>query len=290
MRRIGFLAVLGISLTYANLQEHFFHLKKALNEKKWKDVVYHAKIMKRYPNNSINVDIEYYLGVGYFYLKEYNLANGFFNKYLDQNEEPRFYKEAIEYKFRIAKKYFFGAKKRLFGTKKLPKWERGKEDAKNIFEEVMQAFPGTSMEAEAQYCVGRILLSQKEYEESLQTFIELIRKHPDTSFAIDAFVSISRIYVKDTNDKNFDLDHLELARINLKNFQEAFPKEEKIVKVQRDVRKIEEIYASNLFTIGKFYERTKKRNAAKIYYEKILFLFPDTKTALEAKKCLKTVS
>ena len=50
-----------------------------------------------------------------------------------------------------------------------------------------------------------------------------------------------------------------------------------------------ELYAQNFYEIGQFFERTKKPQAAVIYYAKIIKNYPTTKSAEISKKRLSVL-
>ena len=57
-------------------------------------------------------------------------------------------------------------------------------------------------------------------------------------------------------------------------------------KLQKRVMNMQEEYALDLYETGRFYERTKKWQAAKMYYGNVLEKFADTTLANKCKKRL----
>ena len=62
-------------------------------------------------------------------------------QYLKDQHSPKFFEEAIQYKFDIAENYYNGVKKRLFGLKKTTKLQFAKDDALEIYEESVKSIP-----------------------------------------------------------------------------------------------------------------------------------------------------
>jgi outer membrane protein assembly factor BamD (BamD/ComL family) len=280
--------------TFANnyvapsVQDYYSDVTKAVNAKNWKDVVYYTRLINtQYPKNNFSQDITFYLGEAYFHMNDLVLANENFSKYLVQEFSPKFYEKAIFYKFEIAKKFYEGGKKHLLGVKKLPKWASGKEDAQKIFDEVISSLPNHEICAESLFYKGKLQKDFEDYKESVETFQTLIRKFPKHEFAIESFLEIGKVYLKQADPKKQDPDLLDMAEVNLRKFKEVFPKEERIALAEKDFAQIKEIYAQGLFEIGQFYERTKKPDASKIYYKKIISAFPNTlKAELSQKRLL----
>src|SRR5690606_11218144 len=101
--------------------------------------------------STMGQDANYYLGVCYMYQCEYDLANDAFNQYLKCKSNPPFFLEAIECKFQIAECFKCGHRRRLFGTKQLPKWADGTKLALTIYDEVIAAMPCHDVAARALY-------------------------------------------------------------------------------------------------------------------------------------------
>jgi len=119
----------------------------------------------------------------------------------------------------------------------------------------------------------------EEFKESIESFQTLIRKYPKHEYAIESFLEIEKVYLKQADPKHQDPNLIELAEINLKKFKEAFPKEPRLSDAEENFRRLQEIYAQGLYEIGRFYERTKKIDSSEIYYKKILSAYPDSNCA-----------
>ena len=270
----------NISNESNRLQEFYSSITKASKNSNWWDVIYYSKIMlKLYPKNEISLDYFYYLAVAYYQVNQYELANRYFTEYLKYEFSPTYYEEVINYKFIIAKSFFNGTKKHLFNTKKMPKILSAKEDSLIIFNEVLNAMPHSEMAIESLFCKGKIHSDFDEYKESVEALQTLIKKYPKHDLAIESFLEIEKVYLKQADPKHQDPSLLDMAEINLKRFKEAFPKEERIKLAESDFLKMKEIYAQGLYEIGMFYEKTKKFASSEIYYRKIISAYPDSHTA-----------
>jgi outer membrane protein assembly factor BamD (BamD/ComL family) len=269
-----------------SVQECYSIFLKSFEEKKWKEVInYSQKVLLQFPSTPFAEEARYYQAVAYFYLNDFDLSNRLLSVYLKQSLSPKFFEEALSYKFLIAEKYRGGAKKHLFGSKKLPSWSSAKEEAVKIYDEIAHALPSHPIAAKALYSKGDLLLKMEEFSESISTLESLIRNFPNSEQALDGFLLIAKNYLKQINPKQQDLDLLAKAEINIRKFREAFPQEEeRILEASNMLSEMKEIYASSLFEVGQFFERTKKKNAARIYYTRIISQFPQTKSAELSQK------
>ncbi|KPK32515.1 MAG: hypothetical protein AMS24_04060 [Chlamydiae bacterium SM23_39] len=281
------LSIFLINVLSADLQESYTEILTSLEQKNWKNVIDKSNLfLKDYKKSIFSEELYYYLGISNYHLNNLEKANINLSKYLTKKFSPKYYQEAFSYKFKIAKRYYKKDKKHLFGWKIMPKIISCNDDALKIFDEIIFALPYSELALKSFFYKGLLLFKIKEYDESINSFQELITKFPKSNYALESFLKISKIYLKKADPKHLDPNILSLANINLKKMEQAFPKEERLNVIRKDIQKIKEIFSKALFEIGNFYERTKKLDACKIYYKKIINTFPDTKTAKLAKRKL----
>lgn len=257
--------------------EHFELGCKAFEDHNWKEAARQFRVVSRnYPNTTIGQDSNYYLGISYFYLEEYEFANDAFSQYLKCVNNPQFFQETVELKFAIAEKFKNGAKRRFFGTKQLPKWAPAKSLALTIYDEVIAAVPSHEIAAQALVSKGCLLWSMKDYHECIQSFQMVIKRFPKSELTPECYLLISKVFLEQCKYEFQNPDILAFAHINLRKFKQDFPRDERIVEAEGNVLAIKEVYAKGLYDTGQFYERTLKPRASIIYYYNAIKLFPDT--------------
>ncbi len=261
-------------------QEHFQRGCKAMENKDWHEAAYQFNvIIYSFPGSSFEQDAYFFKGVADFEIEEYDFANCAFTDYLKGKNNPRYFQEAVEYKYAIAEQFRCGAKRRPFGTKQLPKCLSGVEMAVEIYDDVIAAVPSQELAAQALYSKGYLLWSLHEWRSAIEAFQSLIRRFPKYELTPDAYLNITRIYLDQSMYEFQNPDLLAFAELNTKKFRQEFPREELVEEAEQNVRMIKEVYAKGLYDTGRFYERTCKVNAAVIYYESTINKFPDTTVA-----------
>lgn len=259
-----------------------------MNVNNWKEAAKHFHVVSyNFPHTSYGQDAFYYLGIANYYLQEYEFANENFNQYLKCQSNPRFFQEAIEYKFYVAEQFRGGAKRHYFGTKQLPKWADGKSMALDIYDEVVAAMPSHEMAAQALFAKGCLLCKLREHRDSIDAFQMVIRRFPKHELSPESYILINKIYLVLSRKEYQNSDLLALAEINLRRFKSDFPREERIAESEADVLAIKEIYAKGLYETGQFYEKCQRPNASVLYYQKAMVDFPDTSIA---QKCRNRLS
>lgn len=273
------------------VQEFYSATTSAFQEKRWDDVLYVSKyITTNYPSSPFAKESLYYQAVAHYNLNHLSIANKKFSEYLKKELSPKFLDETFNYKFSIAEKFRNGAKKNLFGWKKMPKIVPAASDAVKIYDEIINALPNSEIAAQSLFGKGKILVNDEEYNLALESFQQLIRCFPKHSLASKSFIAIGKVYLKQCNPKQQNLDLLDLANLNLQKFERAFPRDEGVEIAKNDISHMKEIYAQSFFDVGDFYERTKKIGAAKVYYSKVISAFPDTAFAKTSQERLDKIS
>ncbi|NGX35871.1 MAG: Outer membrane protein assembly factor BamD [Candidatus Anoxychlamydiales bacterium] len=268
-----------------SVHEYYSYASDAFERQDWLNVVKFCKvIIQKYPESSFTKDALFSLGVAYFNLKDYEISNKYFTRYLKDDFNPKYFEETMHYKFLIAKNFKQGSKKRLFGWKKGPKVVFAEEDALAIFDEVIATMPTHELAPKAMFAKGELLFKDEEYKDSIATFESLIERFEKHELAIESYIEIGKVYLKQTTYKKQDPDLLDLAEFNFNKFKESYPQEkEKITELQVIVLEMREMFAKGFLDIAKFYEKTNKKDAALIYYSKIINGFSDTESSKTAQ-------
>ncbi len=270
-----------------SVQEHYSAAMDAYQKQDWEQVIHHSVIViKNFGASPFAQEAYFYLGVGYFHTGEYDFANRFLTKYLKKQATPKFFEEAIHYKFKIAEKYHKGARKHILGMENMPKWIPAQEEAIAIYDEVITALPHHELAAQALFGKAKLLLKSEEYKSSIETYQTLIRRFPKHPLAAESYIGVGEVYLVEAQAEYPDQDFLDLSEINLRKFRFNFPGDDKVAVAEKMLLDMKEVYASDLYDTGRFYERTSKPHAAYIYYTRIMAKYPETKVSELATKRL----
>lgn len=263
-----------------SVQEHYSAALEAYDKHDWNEVVHQSLIItKNFPETPFAQEILFYIGVGYFHQREFDLSNKNLTTYLKNQTAPKHFAEAIEYKFSIAEQYQKGARKHLLGWEAMPQWMPAREEAIEIFDEVISALPHHELAAKALFGKARLLLKEEDFRAAIETYQTLIRRFPRHPLASECYIGIGEVYYTQARTQYPDPDYLDLAEINLRKYRLDFPGEERHVVAEKMIEEMKEIYASSLYETGKYYLRTKKPAAANIYFAKVVQKYPSSKTA-----------
>lgn len=261
-------------------QGHYKEAAQAYGCCDWYEAAKHFSIItKNFPDCIYGQDSNYFLGVCYYYLEEYDFANNAFSEYLKGESNPCYFQSAIDFKFAIAEQFNAGAKRRPLGSKKLPKWACGKNLGLEIYDEVIAAVPCSDLAAQALMSKAFLYWRMQNYRPAVDSLQMVIRRFPKYEKTPDCYLYIGKIFLEQSQYEFQNSDILAFSQINFRKFERDFPRDERLCEAQADVLAIKEIYANGLYETGKFYERTCKPSAAMIYYSDAIKQFPDTRTA-----------
>ncbi len=241
-------------------------------------------IINSFPNTTFSREAQYFLGVAYFKLEDYEMANYRFTDYLTAQATPKYFEEVIQYKFEIAEKFRLGAKKHLMGFKTLPKWAPAGSDAITVYDEVISALPHHDLAAHAHYGKAQIQAKTQDFRAAIESYQTLIRRFPKHPLAIESYIGIGEVYYMQSLAEYADPDYLDLAELNLRKFSEAFPSEVKVAVARQKFVEMQEYFAGDLMETARFYERTNKLGAANMYYKKIVSTYPGSQLAKQASE------
>lgn len=262
------------------LVEHYNLGCKYYNRQDWRSAVPEfEKVIFYFPCSDEAAEAAYYLAVSYFEMKEYDFANEEFSNYLKASEHPAFFEDAVSFKFCIAEHFKLGKKRRPFTMRYLPKWISGQDSALVIYDEVVAALPNHELAVRALYSKGELLHQMREYRESIDAYQTIIRRFSKNEIVPACYFNIAENYVEQARLEFQNPDILALAELNVRKFQDDFPRDERVVIVENSVRRIKEMYAKGLCDLGLFYERIHQPAAAAIYFQSSIEEFPDTRVA-----------
>ena len=161
------------------VQGHFEAGAVAYEACQWHEAVLHFNMVTvNYPNTPYGQEAFYFLGVSHYFTQEYDFANCAFTEYLKVQGNPRYFQSTVEFKFSIAEQFNAGAKRRLMGTKQMPKWACGLNLALEIYDEVIAAVPCSDLAAQALISKACLQWRLQNYRPAIDSLQMVIRRFP----------------------------------------------------------------------------------------------------------------
>jgi len=276
-----------VEMQTPSVQEFYSYLQEAIDDEDWWSAIDFGEIvLYNFPESPFSQEIPFLLGMSYFRLNQYELANTALSEYLKKSASPKHFEDAIEMKFAIAEFFRSGGKKRLFGSHKLPAILPAREDALKIYDEVITTLPHHDIAIRSLLGKAEIQVEFEDFKPGVETLQTLIHRFPKHDLAAEAYLQINKIYLKQCQALHLDPNLLDLAEVNLQKFRLAFPREPRLETAAAALREMNELYAKNLLETGQFFQKRKQNEASKIYYSKVIAKYPDTEAAAVAREKL----
>ncbi len=251
----------------------------AFDEERWPDALaYMRRIAVEYPDSPFAPEALFFTGVAYYRMGEFTLANRMFSKCLEQSS-PKHFQEAFQYKYAIAEQHRTGSRRHMFGKSHGPILKSGKEDALEIYDEIIVSLPSHELAALSLYSKGHLQWKMKDYEEAVETFQQLISRFPKHRYTPESYLAIARLYLRQAEISPQNPDLLALSQVNVRKFRSAMPTEDRLMEAEWMVIETKEVLAKGLYDTGRYYERKKKPSAAVVYYLTAVRDYPDTPSA-----------
>ena len=242
-----------------SVQNPFDLGREAFKSKKWNDVIHQFTLIKKnFADKPHARDADYYIGIAYFRKGDPELSDRAFAAYLDQTAQPHFFEQTQIYRLAIAKQYRKGAKRHLFGMRKLPKWISARTEAGKILDEIAISMPYQDIAAKALYEQGKLFYSMGNYRDGIDSFMMTIKRFPSDKRAIKSYIKMSELYLDQSKKEYQNPDLLDLAEINLVRFKRDFPGDESLAMQEENFQKMQEVYATGLLETGQYFEKKKK--------------------------------
>lgn len=274
-----------------SVNDNYSSALNAYQKKQWGQVIDHSKlIIKDFSDSAFLSDIYFLTGVAYFQKRDYEMSNYYFSQFLEKYSTPKYFEEALEFKFKIAEKFELGAGKHLFGWESMPRWLPSWEEAYALYDEVIKTLPRHEITAKALHNKARMFTADGKFKEAVDAYQTLIRRFPKNPLAPDAYLLIAEVYLKESLENYPDRDYLEQARLNLKKFRYDFPREDKIVRAESIFSEMQDRYAKDLWDSAEYFLKKKKHPSAFLYYNSILSKYPESRYAQSAIERIRELS
>lgn len=266
-----------------SVEDRYGSALTAFQKKEYKAVLDDAKyIIQNAPATPLAAETTFFLAVSYFNLKDFDLANHYFSQFLEKYATKDHFEDAIEYKYKIAEEFEMGSGRHMFGIEKLPKWVSAWDDAIELYDEVIKTLPNHEVAAKALYRKAGMLKNDRKFKEALEAYRTITRRFPKHPLAPESYLAIAKAYFDQSKIDYPDKAFLQQARLNYKRFRKDFPSEERLIEAEALLVQMQDSYAKELWVSAQYFEKKKKYDAARLYYEKIARLYPESTYAKEA--------
>jgi len=261
-----------------NPKEQFIYAKSFFDNNKFEDAKRQfRRLIKAYPKSAEAAESQYYLGLTEE--KEGKLYEAYqaYQMVIDKYPFSERIQEIIELEYKIAEKFMSGEKRKVFGMD-LPV----DNPAIEIFGKVVENSTYGPLAPRAQYKLGLVLKGVLRYYEAEEEFNKVVSRYPDSEWASAAKFQIASCRASLSKGAAYDQGAMQEAKEKFESFVKEHPDAVLSWDAQRNINQIREKEALASFDIGRFYEKQKAFESAKIYYNDIINNYADSSMAKQA--------
>jgi outer membrane protein assembly factor BamD (BamD/ComL family) len=243
------------------------------------------KLIKNYPKSLEAAESQYYLGLAEE--TEGNLYEAYlaYQKVIDKYPFSDRIQEIIQREYKIGEAFMSGEKRKALGMT-LPVENPSIE----IFTKVIENSTYGPLAAVAQYKLGLVLKGLLRYYEAEEAFNKVISNYPDSEWATAAKFQIASCRAAVSKGTEYDQGAALEAKGKFEEFVKDHPDAVLSKEAQGNIDELKEKEAESNFNIGRFYERQKIYASARLYYEDIIRVYPQSRWAALAKERLKAMA
>ncbi len=240
------------------------------------------KLIKNYPKAAEAAEAQYYLGM--IDEAQNNLYAAFlaFQKVIDKYPFSQRVPEIISKQYHIGELFMAGAKHKAFGVD-MPI----EHPALSVFEKVAENAPYGPLAAKARYKRGLVFKNQSQFFEAEEEFERVIKNYPDSEWVEPSKFQLAACRAAVARSSDYDQVATAEAKRKFEKFVEDHPDAVLSEDAQKQIKELSLKEAESQFNTGRFYEKQKAFDAARVYYEGVIDNYPDTPWASLAMERLE---
>lgn len=157
------------------------------------------------------------------------------------------------------------------------------DNAAQAFERLTTTLPPRdTLLASSFWYLGRTQQEEDEWLLAAQSFQRIVDLAPADTLADDAALETARSYRKLWRKPELDATYGEMALTAYRQFLGLFPQSPLVPQAEREVRELDEWFATKNLLVGEHYARRKAPDSAIIYLRTVLDTYPETRAARKA--------
>ncbi len=269
----------------ASPKEQFEFAKGQYDIKQYEDAKREfKKLLRVFPKSAEAPEAQYYLGLIEEATGSPYEAYQAYQKVIDKYPFSGRITEIIEREYKIAEEFMSGEKRKAMGLA-LPV----ENPAIEIFTKVVENSTYGPLAAKAEYKLGLVLKGLGRFYEAEEAFNKVITSYPESEWVEASKFQIASCRAAVSKGPGYDQGAAQEAKEKFQAFIKEHPDAELSNTAEKNISQIREKEAENNYNIGRFYEKQKAYQAAKIYYNDVVKNYSDSPWAIKAFERLRVL-
>jgi outer membrane protein assembly factor BamD len=192
------------------------------------------------------------------------------------------YDEVLKRQYEIANRYLGGKWFKLWGY--IPFFP-SMDKTSDMYEKVIKNGKFSDVAPQAQMNIGAAREKQSSFPQAVKAYEKAADVyHADKKVAADALYKAAEAYHKQAKTAEYDQSVAGKAIAAFSDFMSLYPQDSRVPEAQKIIDNLKEEQARGAFRTAEFYEKNRSWRGAKVYYNEVLVVDPNSKYGEEAKK------
>lgn len=262
------------------------HAKKFEDDKNYKRAYKeYKKLTKKFPNHKLAPYALDRCGVCYEKLGHYFKASEIYQQIIDQYPAYEHIEEVVKKQFKIGNMYVDGKRRTVWKIPTVSAVDKGVE----IESKVVENMPYSEMAPYAKLNQGLGFEKLKKYPKAIENYKEFLDKYPDHELVYEVRFRMAEAAYLQSHDSEYDQEATDQALGYFQVFIQDFPNSKYITLANERIHELEERKAEGYLKTAKFYLKRKEKQAAIVYYKKVIDQYPNSKAAFIAKEKIENI-
>lgn len=194
------------------------------------------------------------------------------------------YEEILERQYAIAQRFLGGQWFKLWGV--IPFFPSMEKTA-DMFAKIVRNGPYSKVGPDAQMAIGTTREKQKDYYLAVKAYEKAADTyHDDPKIAAEALYRAAQAYLKQAKTAEYDQGAAASAISTYTDFMALFPRDARVEEAQRTIVELRTEQARGAFRVAQFYEKRRRWDGARVYYNEVVSKDPNSELAEAARRRL----
>ncbi|HNQ89953.1 MAG TPA: outer membrane protein assembly factor BamD [Verrucomicrobiota bacterium] len=246
------------------------------------------RVVKRWPLSDYAPQAQYLLARCYEARRDDGRAFKEYQKLVEKYPKADNFDEVLRRQYEIADRFLAGQRFKLWGLFPL---FRSMEKTADMFMKINRNGPFSPIAPEAQMKVGAAREKQKEYGLAVKAYERAANVyHDNPKIAAEATFRAGLAYQKQAQTAEYDQSAAADAISTFTDFNVLYPDEARVAQAKQIIAELQTEQARGAYRIAQFYDKKRKWDGAKVYYNEVVSKDPDSSYAAEARKRLEAIA
>ena len=248
---------------------------------------HYGVVIRKYPNSVYAAEALYRTGLIQQKQRKYHKAFGTYQAMDSRYPNSEKFNQVIGEQYRIASDLFEGKRSKVFGW--LPGF-RARERAVGYFELIVQTAPYSDYAPLALMNAARGYKKMTESGAAIDALDRMINTYPRNVLTPDAYLKIAETHASLVDGPAYDQNSTKEAITYYEDYMILFPGDSGMANAEKGLNEMKTVLANSKLTMADYYFKYRRNyKAAKVFYNEVITVFPDSPVAQIAREKLVSV-